>query len=357
MSESTLQRENFDKRRFINFLRGIAIFLMLWGYSVQYCCGGQFDFFENFVFKIIYSFHMPFFMLISGYLFFFSAQKRETVELIEYKTKSLLYPILMCSVLNFILTKFIGMVISSSFADRYPELFGGTQIVSLWFLWSVLACSLALAIAVKPVKNKILQSLIIVLGIGLVAILPCGGMNIYMYPYFVIGYLYAENEERLKSVRNIFSVFSCAIFVVMMFFFQKKHYIYTSGLFGGENKVDTLKIDFFRWAIGLFGSVTAIYVCRGVYKLINKAKICAGIELLGQNSLAVYALSVSLLSYWLPRLSNKALYLFPIIDWNNYIWCYNLIITPVVAALYSVALLLIIILLKRIKLHRLIFGR
>ena len=296
---------------------------------------------------------MPFFMLISGYLFFFSAQKRKTIELIEYKTKSLLYPILVCSLINLVLTDLIIAIFSYSPIASFTVLLGRTPITSLWFLWSVLACSMAVAIAVKPVKNKILQSLIIVLGIGLVAILPCGKMNIYMYPYFVIGYLYAENEERLKSVRNIFSVFCCAIFVVMMFFFQKKHYIYTSGLFGGENKVDTLKIDFFRWAIGLFGSVTAIYVCRGVYKLINKAKICAGIELLGQNSLAVYALSVSLLSYWLPRLSNKALNLFPIIDWNNYIWCYNLIITPVVAALYSVALLLIIILLKRFKLHRL----
>ena len=87
------------KRNFINFLRGLAIFLMLWGHSIQYCCGSQIDFFENAVFKFIYSFHMPFFMLISGYLFFYSEQKRNMVELIEYKGKSLLYPILMCSLL------------------------------------------------------------------------------------------------------------------------------------------------------------------------------------------------------------------------------------------------------------------
>ena len=91
-------------RTFIDYLRGIAVFLMLWGHSIQYCYGGQFDFFENSVFKLIYSFHMPFFMLISGYLFYFSEQKRGMIELIEYKTKSLLYPILMCSVLNALLT-------------------------------------------------------------------------------------------------------------------------------------------------------------------------------------------------------------------------------------------------------------
>ena len=349
------QKASLEKRQFLDFLRGFAIFLMLWGHSIQYCCGGQFDFFENSVFKIIYSFHMPFFMLISGYLFFFSAEKRETNELIEYKTKSLLYPILMCSIFNFIVTNLISTVFSLSVIKNYP--FGGTPITSLWFLWSVLACSLALSIAVKPVKNKALQIFIIVLGIGLVAILPCGEMNVYMYPYFVIGYVYAKNEEYLKKVRNIFSAFSCAIFVVMIFFFEKKHYIYTSGLLGAKTGVECLKIDFFRWAIGLFGSIATIFVCRCVYKLISKSKISIGIELLGQNSLAVYALSVSLLSYWLPKLSNKALALFSIIDWNNYIWFFNLITTPLVAAIYSVALLLIINLLKKMKLHRLIFGR
>ena len=352
-----LQKDNFDKRRFLNFLRGIAIFLMLWGHSIQYCCGGQFDFFENTAFKIIYSFHMPLFMLISGYLFFFSAQKREAGELIEYKTKSLLYPILMCSLLNFILTTLISSIFSSSFLENYPMLFGGVQINSLWFLWSVLACSLAVAIAVKLFKNTISKALFIVFGIGVVAILPCGEMNIYMYPYFVIGYIYAEKKNCFKKIRYVFSVISCLIFVVMLFFFEKKHYIYTSGLIGGKNTIDNLKIDFFRWAIGLFGSVTAIFICRCVYKLISKSKISVGIELLGQNSLAVYALSVSLLSYWLPWLSNKVLALFPIIDWNNHIWFYNLIVTPAVATLYSVALSLIIKLLKKTKLYRLIFGR
>lgn len=88
----------------LNFLRGIAIFLMLWGHSIQYCDNAQFDFFENTAFKIIYSFHMPLFMLISGYLFYFSEQKRGMIELMEYKTKSLLYPLLMCSTLNLLIT-------------------------------------------------------------------------------------------------------------------------------------------------------------------------------------------------------------------------------------------------------------
>ena len=58
---------------FIDSLKGFAILLVLWGHSIQYLCSGI-DFFQNFIFKIIYSFHMPLFFLISGF-FFHSALK------------------------------------------------------------------------------------------------------------------------------------------------------------------------------------------------------------------------------------------------------------------------------------------
>ena len=86
--------ETLEQDRMINFIRGIAIFLMLWGHVLQFGNGNQIDYFENVVYKIIYSFHMPLFMLISGYLFYYSEKKRKMDELIEYKAKSLLYPIL-----------------------------------------------------------------------------------------------------------------------------------------------------------------------------------------------------------------------------------------------------------------------
>lgn len=61
---------------YIDALKGIAIVLMFWGHVVQYGNGGQIDFFDNTVFKTIYTFHMPLFMLISGYLFSFSSKKK-----------------------------------------------------------------------------------------------------------------------------------------------------------------------------------------------------------------------------------------------------------------------------------------
>ena len=344
---------NDRKRPYINFLRGLAIFLMLWGHSIQYSCGGQFDFFENTMFKLIYSFHMPFFMLISGYLFWFSEQKRGLIELIEYKSKSLLYPILMCSVLNLLLTS--GIV--SAIRGRYSVLLGGTLITSLWFLWSVLACSIALAFAVKLSKNHLIQALLLIIGIPFVALFPNWTMNIYMYPYYIIGYLYARNEGLIRKARNVGGLTSIIVFIIMMLFYEKKHYIYTSELLGGGTLLESLQIDFFRWAIGLFGSIAVVWICCLLYGVIKEVKITSTIENLGQDSLAVYALSTSLLSYWLPKFAKKILSVLTWINWNNYIWLYNLFVTPLVAVAYSILFLLIIKGLKKTNTYRLIFGR
>ena len=314
---------------------------MLWGHSIQYFCGDQFDFWGSIVFKTIYSFHMPLFMLISGYLFFFSAQKRRTAELIEYKAKSLLYPILMCSLLTLLLTE----VPYSVFRD-YKSVLGGTQLTSLWFLWSVLSCSIAVAVAVKPFKNIVIQIVLLIVGLGIVALLPCWKHNINMYPFFVLGYLYARNEKFLKRFFNAFAIISTVGFI-----------IYSSGLLENRIKLELFNIDLLAHAASLFGSVSVIWVFSIIYRIVNNRKAFKGMELLGQYSLAVYALQSSLLSFWLPKLASVFYKLFPGVVWNDYMWLYDLIVTPLIAVAYSALLLGVIKLMKKTRIYRLVFGR
>ena len=57
----------------IDAIKAFAIFCVVLGHCIQYGSGIFYlkdeIYFENWLFKIIYSFHMPLFMLISGYLF------------------------------------------------------------------------------------------------------------------------------------------------------------------------------------------------------------------------------------------------------------------------------------------------
>ena len=70
--------DNLTDRRdyFIDFAKGISILLVLWGHCIQYMSAGTVDFFEDNAFKVIYSFHMPLFMLLSGYVSYWGRNKK-----------------------------------------------------------------------------------------------------------------------------------------------------------------------------------------------------------------------------------------------------------------------------------------
>ena len=81
------------RSKLIDNLKGIGITLVVIGHCIQYGSGNIFLqnnlFYTNILFRFIYSFHMPFFMLISGYLFYNSTQKHSSSEIIKSKVSDL----------------------------------------------------------------------------------------------------------------------------------------------------------------------------------------------------------------------------------------------------------------------------
>ena len=89
--------EGNNSRNFtIDFIRGTAILLVVLGHNIQYGSGDPFyqteGYLENTLFKLIYSFHMPLFAVLSGYLFYWSMKKPPKIVLIK-RLISLLIPI------------------------------------------------------------------------------------------------------------------------------------------------------------------------------------------------------------------------------------------------------------------------
>jgi len=295
-----------DKQRFfIDALKGVAVFLMLWGHCIQYCLvSTDLDFFENSLFKIIYSFHMPLFMLISGYLFFFSFSKRNLKDLLIHRVQNLVQPIVFGTIFNFLVTT----VLFGLFNGEYWTIISAkwvNSLSSLWFLWSVLAASIAVALACNICKKIFPQLLMLLLFIVIVAIFPNFHMNLYMYPYFVAGFYFAKYKEKISiwvyKIRHL----SIIIFPIMMLFFEKKHYIYTTGLYDSSYSFfDNIAIHLYRWGIGFLGSIFAVTVLYFIYeKIVLKFGIhifFSGVSKLGKKSLQVYIVSVSLLFVYLP---------------------------------------------------------
>lgn len=88
MHENKSVKKNvlYQRNSFIDFVKGVLIFLVVLGHCIQYGSGKYYftrqSYFENILFKIIYSFHMPLFSLISGFLFFYSCQSHSEKALL-----------------------------------------------------------------------------------------------------------------------------------------------------------------------------------------------------------------------------------------------------------------------------------
>ena len=64
---------------FWDVVKGVTILIVIFGHQLQNSSGAAGDvsnvFMDDVLFKSIYSFHMPLFMLISGYFFYYTAKK------------------------------------------------------------------------------------------------------------------------------------------------------------------------------------------------------------------------------------------------------------------------------------------
>ncbi len=356
-----------EKSSYLNVVKGVAIFLMIWGHCIQYCAIQSFDFFENAIFKIIYSFHMPLFMIISGYLFYFSFQKRDLKNLIIHRTRPIIWTIIGGGIVIWFSTKCLFAVINGN----YSIVFSGDWVKSfstLWFLWSILSASIGVAIICKKVIQIWLQIPLLLLWGLVVLLFPNAESNLYMYPYYIIGFYFAKYKEKIPLKVMFFKYLSIPLFPIMCFYFEKKHYIYTSGLFGNGYVAgfwNIVKTDMFRWAIGLVGCIFVLVLIETIFLGCSKLKkkrhwknFFLPLEKLGEKSLQVYVISIVFLSAYLPTVYIKVI---GFIGIGNFfvdnIWIYNLIFTPILAIIYAIALYWIVKFLYKIKIGKFIFSK
>ena len=337
---------------------------MLWGHCIQYCITGSgLDFFENSVFRFIYSFHMPLFMLISGYLFHSTFSRRSLKELLVYRTQSLLQPIVFCSIFNYLVTTALFGVLKGNLG----VLVNGkwmAELSSLWFLWSVLSASLATSLVCKLTDRLGIQILLFFLMIPFVAVFPNMERNLFMYPYFVLGFYYARYQDKLPAFVHKLRYLTLPLFPLLLRLFERKHYIYTTGLFPGDgySLTDMVFIDGFRWFIGLVGSVFAITVLQLTYQHISvklsKPLISRGLSALGRVSLQIYAFSVPFLSDYLYLVFKKSLVLFGTENiFTRNLFVYNYVFTLGLAVAYGIGLYLFVKILGKTKISKLMFGK
>ena len=287
---------------FIDIIKAFAIILVVIGHCIQYGAGKNFLqeklFFDNNIFKIIYSFHMPLFMLISGYLFAYGRNK-SIKDVFIGRFKSLVIPILCWNIIP-ITHHIIQLVINSNFstlaAIKYIIEY---NIGSFWFLWAVFGCS-CIIILVNKLCN---DNLLVYATLFLITFVIPDDFNLhlykYMYPFFLAGYFYNKKnlKEKWKNIYNkkYVAISLATLFLILLQFSNRNSYIYTSGYTLLERDwTAQLGIDLYRFVIGFVGSAFAIV---SLYRIYNIAKVRewianSGVLLtIGQNTMGIYIIS------------------------------------------------------------------
>lgn len=285
-----------DRNEIIDTIKGIAIILMIMGHCIQYGSGQDWmmndSFYDNFLFKFIYSFHMPLFMLISGYLFYYSIKKYSFFYNLQKRVMTLLVPIVTWSFLYNAINAIIKgeAFISVPFIKQCIWY----AIGSFWFLWAVFYCSLVVMFVNKFFKD----SLLVYIAILLVTFIMPDSYNLYLYkfvyPFFVIGYMgnkygFSVKEMAIKKWSMILEI---AVYSIVLVFYSRDIYIYNSHyrILGHSYPMQMLFINLFRFIVGLWGSIIIIRIVCKTYKIFPNV-IGKVFALFGENSLGVYIIS------------------------------------------------------------------
>ena len=306
-----------DRSIYIDVVKAFSIILVVIGHNIQFGCGEFFLseqlFYDSRLYQVIYSFHMPLFTIISGYLFYYTAKKYPVKRIIINKTRGLLLPVISWSSIpvSIILAK-VG--INGNIGWDLIPLILSTVYHNLWFLWAILFCVL-----VTLVVKYICKDSTIVYGVLVVLFLITPDfynfhLYKYVYPYFVVGYFGAKVgiKDRIKNHQKMESIVVCVLvlsYLTLIQFFSKETFIYTtkiSILNRGGDTFRQINIDMYRYIIGFIGVGAVLLLLMDLCRHIRENSVIEKVLCyIGRNSMGIYIIDSILVQYLLHRICKR----------------------------------------------------
>lgn len=263
---------------FLDSLKGIAIITVVYTHCLQFL--GIDNYWHHAIFKFTYSFHMPLFMLISGYLST-TALELDLFTFLKKKATRLLLPCLSAA----ILVTFFNLIFKFDIVHVGIREFVG----NLWYLRSLFICITIVKLCKSVFKNAN------VLYIAVICCFIALPIHIYhvnfMMPYFCIGYLVFHYRSYIRRRMKSVCIMSIVTYIFLWSFWDGLHTTYASPLkffdllslqWIGTNNFDSYIIRLF---IGLAGSamvVSAVFLMRDCHIGISK------LSKLGTYTLEIY---------------------------------------------------------------------
>jgi len=313
---------------YFDLAKFVAIMFVVIGHSYLLTIG-----YTSLLREIIYSFHMPLFMIISGF-FAHGSLSRPLIPLVKRKTVQLLLPVVSCTLLSIIFLYLCG-----------NKTFVRDEIVGcVWFLKTLFLCYFIAYFSLKIFPNDLHAGLISCL---FLLIIPGGGilkLNM-MYMYFFCGYIFCKYYNIIKQRLKTITIISGVLFVLFVF----------TGNATSAKKItlsyiiDNPLIFIISLLAGLVGSLFVIGLCNLICNRWN-GKLLEALKSIGKYTLGIYVIQILLVERFLTHF----FYMFLKV---NPIWISDYIITPFIGIVLTVISYGIVLILNKNKyINLLLFG-
>lgn len=263
----------------IDALKAFAIFLVVLGHYIQSTIQNYDD---NYLFKLIYSFHMPLFIFISGYL--------------SYNINGLKSNYLNRRFISLIIPYLSWMVVSSVFLSCTSDISYISLMLKilyhpdygLWFLWVLfwMHVTLYCSYFISKKHHLILFGCFIVSFLLITMVSDFG--NIFaikslasLLPYFILGYILNILKDKVGFVFKVWYLI-LPLFLVLVYFWKRNDSIEINVWFANSK----IFIYMYKVIVALLG----IIISFGLFKYIRKYH--NAILYTGENSIAIYAMNL-----------------------------------------------------------------
>lgn len=278
----------------LDFARGILIILVVVGHSFFYGDYQNDVHLDNFLYKVIYSFHMPAFMLLSGYLFY-NSNKKALKSVILSKIKTIGVPFVTFSFVMWLLMHIKNLLFNDAFSIGLRDLFDYMLTSKvMWYLASLFLNCVLVAILSRVPYGWVGYVVIMIVSL----FIPTNHPYVYpaysfMFPYFLAGYYMMKNKISLfflvgrKGILSLLVVLS----LIGLYFYNRETYIYGTGMYIlTNNPLHSIATNIHRFVIGLtmtflFFTIIGYIKSSGILQ----ENICMNMFVdLGKCSLGIY---------------------------------------------------------------------
>lgn len=256
---------------YIDNLKAFAIVLVVLGHAIQFINWGGYK--TDVIFNLIYSFHMPLFMALSG-CFFSSSLKLSFAEILKKKTITILWPAIIWSIPKLIIA-------NGSKVD--------CLLYNVWFLKSVFICYILYYCLYKFLKKDVFVGIVVLITATFIPLSHLPGNLNAMLPFFFFGILIRKHIHILTKPKTSINVVLFLLYVTMFLFRP------TDKMIDGVTKIgDTITICPYILYEYLYRMLMALIAVLLLMRMFYSIKFDNSFfSFWGKNTLAIYVMNVT----------------------------------------------------------------